>query len=271
MLDKFKSAICGLPAAIAVMVLYTAIVSIAKDKPQPTPAIEVWFAPGSQPENALVKEIDGAKSEIRILAYNFTSQPIVDALIAAKARGVDVQVVIDHKALHEKKCVAEQLLLAKIAVFDDEAHPIQHNKVTVLDGKLVVTGSYNYSVNAKKNAENLLIIRDVEIANLYRANWQHHAEHSQPFLTIRKGQDSKHATPTVRNRITGARRDDISQMVYLVGGRLGRHYRSVGDMGYLRTLVDQLPDQLSGQGGRISSRIERAIHSGNFEARTARR
>jgi phosphatidylserine/phosphatidylglycerophosphate/cardiolipin synthase-like enzyme len=43
-----------------------------------------------------------------------------------------------------------------------------HNKVIVVDDT-VITGSYNYSVSAEQNAENILFIESPALASVYRA------------------------------------------------------------------------------------------------------
>ena len=46
----------------------------------------------------------------------------------------------------------------------------------------MITGSFNFTKAAEeKNAENLLVIRDKDLAAKYTANWQAHAEHSEPY------------------------------------------------------------------------------------------
>jgi phosphatidylserine/phosphatidylglycerophosphate/cardiolipin synthase-like enzyme len=52
----------------------------------------------------------------------------------------------------------------------------------VLDGSTVITGSFNFTKNAEeKNAENLLVIRDKDLAAIYAANWQTHVAHSDAY------------------------------------------------------------------------------------------
>ena len=52
----------------------------------------------------------------------------------------------------------------------------------IIDGKTVITGSFNFTKAAEtKNAENLLIIQSPELAKLYIENWRHHREHSEPY------------------------------------------------------------------------------------------
>jgi phosphatidylserine/phosphatidylglycerophosphate/cardiolipin synthase-like enzyme len=65
----------------------------------------------------------------------------------------------------------------------DAQHAIAHNKVMIIDGETVITGSFNFTKAAEENnAENLLVIRDREMADLYARNWQEHERHSEPYL-----------------------------------------------------------------------------------------
>jgi phosphatidylserine/phosphatidylglycerophosphate/cardiolipin synthase-like enzyme len=60
----------------------------------------------------------------------------------------------------------------------DARHPIVHNKVIVIDDDVVITGSYNFTKHAQHNAENLLVLRSVELARKYVENWTAHRAHS---------------------------------------------------------------------------------------------
>ena len=46
----------------------------------------------------VLKTIDSAQQEIRLMGYSFTSPEVAGALVRAKRRGVDVKVVLDWKA-----------------------------------------------------------------------------------------------------------------------------------------------------------------------------
>jgi phosphatidylserine/phosphatidylglycerophosphate/cardiolipin synthase-like enzyme len=60
--------------------------------------------------------------------------------------------------------------------------PIAHNKVMILDGQTVITGSFNFTKSAEEsNAENVLVIRDAAIAGQYAVNGHAHAQHSEPY------------------------------------------------------------------------------------------
>lgn len=52
--------------------------------------------------------------------------------------------------------------------------------VMVIDGHKVITGSFNFTKSAEeRNAENLLIIENTELARLYQQEWDKHARHSE--------------------------------------------------------------------------------------------
>jgi phosphatidylserine/phosphatidylglycerophosphate/cardiolipin synthase-like enzyme len=96
---------------------------------------------------------------------------------------VHVEVILDRKQKSEQYSSADYLQHAGIPVLIDGEHAIAHNKIIIIDGRVVITGSFNFTKQAEQNnAENLLVIRDPTIANRYIANWQLHAEHSEIYI-----------------------------------------------------------------------------------------
>ena len=129
-----------------------------------------------------MRELDGAKHSLRVQAYSFTSAPIAKALVDAKRRGVDTEVILDKSQRSEKYSSADFVAHADIPTFIDAAHAIAHDKVIVIDGETVITGSFNFTKAAEEhNAENLLVIHDKTLATKYLENWEGHRGHSEPY------------------------------------------------------------------------------------------
>ncbi len=150
---------------------------------RPLPPIVVRFSPRGGCTEAIVREIDAARSSILIQAYSFTSVPIAKAVVGAYKRGVHVEVILDRSQKTEKYSEADFLRDAGIPVLIDSQHAIAHNKVMIIDGQVVITGSFNFTKQAEQsNAENLLVIRDKILADQYAANWKLHADHSQEYM-----------------------------------------------------------------------------------------
>jgi phosphatidylserine/phosphatidylglycerophosphate/cardiolipin synthase-like enzyme len=145
--------------------------------------VETLFSPKGGCTAAIVRAIGGAKQTIYVQAYSFTSAPIAAALVEAHRRGVKTQVILDKSQQTEKYSEADFLQRAGIAVFIDSAHSIAHNKVMILDGETVISGSFNFTKAAEEsNAENLLIIHQTPaLAQKYLSNWLAHQRHSPAY------------------------------------------------------------------------------------------
>jgi len=145
-----------------------------------TEQLEVYFSPEGGCTQAICETLCRAKKEIFVQAYSFTSAPITKSLIEAHRRGVHVAVILDKSQQGGRYSGATALLNAGIPVSIDSAHRIAHNKVMVIDGSTVITGSFNFTKAAEhSNAENLLIIRAAnELASTYLVNWKAHENHS---------------------------------------------------------------------------------------------
>jgi phosphatidylserine/phosphatidylglycerophosphate/cardiolipin synthase-like enzyme len=118
---------------------------------------------------------------VLVQGYGFTSVPIADALIAAHQRGVRVEVLLDRSNQTAPSSEAGAVAKAGIPVWIDAHHPIAHNKVLIIDGRILLTGSFNWTKQAEANAENLLLISDPALAKRYADNWNAHKAHSTPF------------------------------------------------------------------------------------------
>jgi phosphatidylserine/phosphatidylglycerophosphate/cardiolipin synthase-like enzyme len=144
--------------------------------------VAVYFSPGSPCTAAIVREIGNAKSSIHLQAYSFTSKWIAKALADAEKRGVKVVAILDASNRTRNYSAADFLAHEGIETYIDSQHSIAHNKIIVIDNATVITGSFNFTKAAdEKNAENLLVIPDAEIAAKYEQNWEQHFAHSEYY------------------------------------------------------------------------------------------
>ncbi len=182
------------PLAIAAaMFAVTGVFLLDRQHQSTTPALsvfparpeswEVYFSPDGGGTDAIVRELSRAKTSIRVQAYTFTSRAIAKALVEAKRRGVDVCVILDKSQRGERYTSADFIAHGGIPVLIDANHAIAHDKVMVIDGETVITGSFNFTNAAEsRNAENLLIIRgEKELVQRYAANWERHRRHSEAY------------------------------------------------------------------------------------------
>ena len=149
--------------------------------------VQVYFSPKGGCTQAVVDTLGKAKGSVFVQAYSFTSTPIAKALVEAHKRGVKVSVLVDKSQRSEKYTSATFLFNNGIPCSVDAKHTIAHNKVMVIDGETVITGSFNFTKAAEEsNAENLLVIKDAQLAKTYSVNWHQHAEHSETYEGFHK-------------------------------------------------------------------------------------
>jgi phosphatidylserine/phosphatidylglycerophosphate/cardiolipin synthase-like enzyme len=148
----------------------------------PPNQIAVYFSPNGGCTDAIVKALGDAKTSVLVQAYSFTSAPIAKALVDAHKRGVSIQVILDKSQRSEKYSSADFVAHAGIPTYIDAKHRIAHNKIMVIDGQTVITGSFNFTKGAEsENAENLLVINSADLAAKYTENWQEHLGHSEKY------------------------------------------------------------------------------------------
>jgi phosphatidylserine/phosphatidylglycerophosphate/cardiolipin synthase-like enzyme len=152
--------------------------------PQEKPTTwEAYFSPHGGCTEAIIGELNNAKNTILVQAYSFTSAPIAKALLNAHKRGVKVEVILDKSQRTEKYSSATFLYNSGIPTKIDAQHAIAHNKVMIIDGAAVITGSFNFTKAAEENnAENLLVIHDKKLAERYTKNWEEHERHSGVYV-----------------------------------------------------------------------------------------
>ena len=153
-----------------------------------TVTAQIAFTPGEDAAHVVVQALLASRRQVLVQAFSFTHRDIARALIQARARGVDVQVIADAEqtGLIENNVIPE-LAAAGIPVFLDAEHVAAHNKVMVIDegqpAAAVITGSFNFTFGAQfRNAENLLLLRGgPRIVRAYADNWRRHRAHSRPY------------------------------------------------------------------------------------------
>ena len=119
-------------------------------------------------ETAIVPIVKSATKSVRFLAFSFTDYPLADAMSQRAQAGVDVAGVFEKVGSETEAAELRTLMCRKLPVRQDGNPGFLHHKFIVVDERIVITGSMNYSTNAEtNNDENVIIIDNADIARLY--------------------------------------------------------------------------------------------------------
>jgi len=140
----------------------------------------VYFSPDDHLDQRLIEQIEKESKSIQVCTYSFTHGGIANALIEAKRRGVEVEVIVDRFAVKIKSPL-KKLIEAGIPVYVWDpcplkrkvAHrPLMHNKFCVFGKDKVWTGSFNLTYDASKiHQENALVLQDASLAAAYKGQF----------------------------------------------------------------------------------------------------
>ena len=127
----------------------------------------IYISPKGGCENQTLQLISKANTSIYILIYSFTLDSIGDALVDAHLRGVEIRAVFEKSQISQYS-EYQKLKAAGIAVQNDTNSRSMHNKIMIVDGTIVTTGSFNWSNNGENyNDENLILINSTYVADIY--------------------------------------------------------------------------------------------------------
>lgn len=147
-----------------------------------TAAISICFAPAQDCASLIVATIERARHQILVNAYNLTTGAgIVEALVRARTRGVDVRLIADKRTPCERNTGITALADVGTPIWIDRVVPTAHAKTMVIDGTVTVMGSYNWTRNAARNSEDLNLVTSRAVATAYTVQWSTRQAVSVPF------------------------------------------------------------------------------------------
>lgn len=131
------------------------------------------FAPDDPITDEIIARLNAAEQRIDVLAFAYTSDTIAQAMIQAKQRGLAVRGVMESRNSKGTGSEFQPLQAAGIDMHTDGNCYIMHSKTIIIDGRTVITGSFNFTRAAQvQNDENVLIIDDPSMAARYMEEFE---------------------------------------------------------------------------------------------------
>ncbi|HWH77378.1 MAG TPA: phospholipase D-like domain-containing protein [Candidatus Binatus sp.] len=163
----------GLPACSSIFALLLMPVSVVAADPIDCRVASQFSSQGSVGKT-LTEAIRGSTERLTLALYGFDNSDLGDELLKLVKKNVSVRIKIDAARSASKKIVAliERLKAGGVEVQTVAPNGRNHNKFAIIDGRRVVTGSYNWTLKSEGNWENLLILDCPELAKAYQSEWE---------------------------------------------------------------------------------------------------
>lgn len=162
-----------LPACLSVLVLLlSGVAVIAADATECQ--VTSHFSSQGSVGKAVTEAIHGTTERLTLALYGFDNSDLADELLQLVKKKIVVRLKIDTARSASKKIVAliDKLKAGGVEVQTVAPNGRNHNKFAIIDGKRVLTGSYNWTLKSEANWENLLILDCPELAKTYEREWE---------------------------------------------------------------------------------------------------
>jgi len=142
-----------------------------------------YFSPGPDCRIAIEQAMETALDELLICVFTISDDRLSDAIQRAHRNGLTVRVISDNDKMEDKGNDVERLSLSGVDVRIDRSPEHMHHKFMVVDGRTVLTGSYNWTRSAEtRNEENLVSIDDPVLAGQFSDEFERLWGISEPIL-----------------------------------------------------------------------------------------
>lgn len=129
---------------------------------------------GSEIKQRIISEINNANQLIYIAMAWFTDRDIAMAIIEAKNRNLNIDIILSSNAQNETVKLMLKGANIKVHAFETgDVRGIMHHKFCLIDNKISINGSYNYSINASNNnVENIQVSDDLRIYSQFLTEFE---------------------------------------------------------------------------------------------------
>jgi phosphatidylserine/phosphatidylglycerophosphate/cardiolipin synthase-like enzyme len=136
--------------------------------------VDARFSSQGSVGKAVTEAIGETKERLTLALYGFDNTDLGEELLKLVKKNVTVRLKVDTARSASKKIVKliELLKAGGVQIQSVAANGRNHNKFAVIDGKRVLTGSYNWTLKSENNWENLLILDCPELAKAYESEWE---------------------------------------------------------------------------------------------------
>jgi len=129
---------------------------------------QVYFSPGEDCVNHIIDLINEAYTQLDICVFTISDDRISRALVEAMKNGVEIRIISDNFKVEDTGSDIKDLSRVGISVKLDTSDNHMHHKFMIVDNKIVLTGSYNWTRSAALyNQENILSMDDEEVVSKF--------------------------------------------------------------------------------------------------------
>jgi len=150
------------------------IINVLHDKPEPGGTVaRAYFSPGDECRHAITGLLSDARASVDICVFTITDDRLTRAIVDAHRRGIKVRIVSDNDKAEDRGSDVDRLESTGVPLRVDRSEHHMHHKYAIFDGRILVTGSYNWTRSAAAhNRENIVVSDDDRLVAPFRESFR---------------------------------------------------------------------------------------------------
>ncbi|GAL84352.1 phosphatidylserine/phosphatidylglycerophosphate/cardiolipin synthase-like protein [Sporocytophaga myxococcoides] len=133
---------------------------------------KVFFSPGEDCRQAIIEQLHQSVSSIKICVFTISDDLITDVIIARHQFGIDIRIITDNDKCYDDGSDIDKLHRSGIEIKVDKSPYHMHHKFAIIDNKIALTGSYNWTRSAALyNHENIVFTSDKGIVKDFKGEF----------------------------------------------------------------------------------------------------
>lgn len=180
----------------------------SKTLQQLLPVQEVLFFPDEQDNSKLRRVftfLAAAEKSIDVCVFAFTDARLVEVLVNAHKRGVRVRMIVDDRMTLMTSSKAAYMIEQGVEVMMDNSPFHMHHKFALVDDRVLLSGSFNWTVQAQRsNRENIQITSESSMIRAFREEfdklWAEYANNPKPAKKDNKLPKKRSPTTTTATK-----------------------------------------------------------------------
>jgi len=138
-------------------------------------------------ERALISNIQKTKSNIKIAVAWFTNPKLFEALLPLLNSEVSIEIILADDAINfsNKNIDFQQLINEGVEIKISRFPNLMHHKFCIIDDRLLITGSYNWTKSAEiNNHENVIISNDLALVSIFKNQFLELKRNTERLISI---------------------------------------------------------------------------------------
>lgn len=171
---------------------------------------------GTEIKQRIISEINNASQCVYVAMAYFTDREIAMAIIGAKNRNVNVDIILSSNAQNEiVKLMLKGAGVSVHAFETGDSRGIMHHKFCLIDNRISINGSYNYSLNASNNnIENVQVSDDIAFYSQFLTEFERLKYNIDNNIGVNDNSSNSNAEPVREANIIDSFSQQLQSLVY---------------------------------------------------------